>query len=74
MLLGVTERLEVADAPAHAADLDRYWTRGYAMKGNRIRIVTDRPMETVDGHQPSVNSVAMAGFTVEYYHQRPAMG
>ncbi|KAF5046982.1 hypothetical protein DSECCO2_465090 [anaerobic digester metagenome] len=74
VLLGVTERLEFVDAPGHAADLARYRARGYAMKGNRIRLVTDRPMEVVEVHPPSVNSVNMAGVTVEYYPPRPAMG
>ena len=74
MLLGVTERLEFVDAPGHVEDLDRYRARGYAMTGNRIRIVTDRPMEVVEVHPPSVNSVDMAGVTVEYYPPRPAMG
>lgn len=41
------------------------------MKGNRIAIVTDRPMEVVEVHRPSVNSVEMAGVTVEYYPPRP---
>ncbi|MEN6342838.1 MAG: hypothetical protein ABFC89_09795 [Methanospirillum sp.] len=43
------------------------------MKGNRIRIVTDRPMEVLEVHGPSANSVEMAGVTVEYYSPRPAM-
>jgi len=55
-------------------DLKRYRARGYAMKGNRIRLVTDRPMEVIEVHSPSVNSVDMAGVTVEYYPPRPAMG
>ncbi len=71
MLLGVTERLEFVDAPGHAADLARYRARGYAMKGNRIRIVTDRPMECVEVHPPSANSVNMAGVTGEYYQPWP---
>ncbi len=74
VLLGVTERLEFVDAPGHVEDLKRYRARGYAMKDNRIRIVTDRPMEAVEVHPPSVNSVDMAGVTVEYYPPRPAMG
>ena len=74
VLLGVTERLEFVDAPGHVEDLARYRARGYAMKGNRIAIVTDRPMEVVEVHPPSVNSVDMAGVTVEYYPPRPAMG
>ena len=57
VLLGVTERLEFADAPGHVADLGRYRTRGYAMKDNRIAIRLDRPMEIVEVHPPSVNSV-----------------
>jgi hypothetical protein len=66
--------IEFADAPGHAADLARYRARGYAMKGNRIRLVTDRPMEVVEVHPPSVNSMEMAGVTVEYYPPAPAMG
>ena len=71
VLLGITERLEFVDAPAHAEDLKRYRARGYAMAGNRIRSSTDRPMEIVEVHPPSVNSVDMAGVTVEYYPPRP---
>ena len=41
MLLGITERLEFVDAPGHAADLARYRARGYAMKGNLIRLRHD---------------------------------
>ena len=74
LLLGVTERLEFVDAPGHVADLARYRARGYAMAGNRIAIVTDRPMEVLEVHPPSVNAVNMAGVTVEYYPPRPAMG
>jgi hypothetical protein len=74
VLLGVTERLEFVDAPGHVADLARYRARGYVMKGNRIRLVTDRPMEVVEVHPPSANSVNMAGVTVEYYPPAPAMG
>ncbi|MEN6518634.1 MAG: hypothetical protein ABFC38_10635 [Methanospirillum sp.] len=74
VLLGVTERLEFVDAPGHAADLARYRARGYAMRDNQIRIVTDRPMEVVEVHPPSVNAVNMAGVTVEYYPPPPAMG
>ena len=71
VLLGVTERLEFVDAPGHAADLERYRARGYAMRGNRIRLVTDRPMEVVEVHPPSRNGVDMAGVTVESYPPRP---
>ncbi len=71
VLLGITERLEFVDAPGHVADLARYRARGYAMKGNRIRIVTDRPMEVVEVHVPSANSVNMVGVTAEYYPPRP---
>ena len=74
MLLGITGRLEFVDAPTHAADLARYRARGYSMKGNRIRLVTDRPMEVVEVHPPSVNSVEIDGVTVEYYPPAPAMG
>jgi sensor c-di-GMP phosphodiesterase-like protein len=44
VLLDVTERLEFVDAPMHADDVMRYRACGYAMRGNRIRVVTDRPM------------------------------
>jgi hypothetical protein len=74
VLLGITERLEFVDAPEHAADLERYRARGYAMTGNRIAIAVDRPMEVVEVHPPSINSVEMAGMTVEYYPPHPAMG
>jgi hypothetical protein len=74
MLLGITERLASGDAPGHVEDLARYRARGYARRCNRIRIVTDRPMEVVEVHPPSVNGVDMAGVTVEYYPPRPAMG
>ncbi len=73
MLLGITERLEFVDAPSHVEDLKRYRARGYAMTGNRIVLVTDRPMEVVEVHPPSVNSVEMVGVTVEYYSPHPAM-
>ncbi len=71
VLLGVTERLEFVDAPGHVADLARYRARGYAMKGNRIAIVVDRPMAVLEVHGPSVNRVNVAGVTVEYYPPRP---
>ncbi len=74
VLLGTTERLEFVDAPGHVADLKRYRARGYAMKANRIAIVVDRPIEVVEVHPPSANSVNMAGVTVEYSPPRPAMG
>ena len=74
MLLGITERLEFVDAPSHAEDLKRYRARGYAMRDNRMAIVTDRPMEVVEVHPPSANSVNMAGVTAEYYPPRPAIG
>ena len=74
VLLGITERLEYVDASSHVADLARYRARGYVMAGNQIAIVTDRPMEAVEVHPPSVNSVEMAGVTVEHYPPRPSMG
>ena len=74
VLLGVTERLEFVDAPGHVDDLKRYRARGYAMRGNRIRLVTDRPIEVVEVHPSSVNSVDMVGVTVEYYPPKPAIG
>ncbi len=74
VLLGVTERLEFVDAPGHVADLKRYRARGYRMAGNRIRIVTDRPMEVLEVHPPSRRSVDLAGVTVEYYPPQPGDG
>ena len=71
MLLGITERLEFVDAPSHVADCARYRARGYAMRGNRIAIVTDRSQSAVEGYGPSVHSVDMAGVTVEYSPPRP---
>lgn len=62
------------DAPGHVEDLKRYRARGYAMAGNRIAVVTDHPMEVVEVHPPSVNSVSMAGVTVECYPPRPVTG
>ena len=71
MLLGITERLEFVDALSHVADLERYRVRGYAMTGNRIAIVTDRPQSAAVVHPPSADSVNMAGVTVEYCPPRP---
>ena len=65
MLLGVTERLEYVDAPSHVEDLKRYRARGYAMAGNRIAIVTDRPDDLVEVHPPSRGKVDLGGFTVD---------
>ncbi len=73
MLLGITERLEFVDAPGQAADLARYRPGGYAMRNNRNRLVTDRPQRVVEIHPPSVNSVEMAGVTVENFPPRPTM-
>jgi hypothetical protein len=72
VLLGVTERLEFVDAPAHAADLARYRARGCRMAGTRIRLLTDRPQSVVEVHPQSVNRVEMADVTVKYCP--PAMG
>ena len=44
------------------------------MRGNRIAIAVDRPMEAVEVHPPSRDSVEMAGVTVERCPPRPAMG
>ena len=65
VLLGVTERLEFVDAPAHAADLERYRARGYRMAGNRITVVTDHPEALVEVHEPSRGTVDLGGLTVE---------
>jgi hypothetical protein len=42
--------------------------------GNRIAIVTDRPMDVVEAHGPSANAVTMTGVTAEYSPPAPAMG
>jgi len=44
------------------------------MKGNRISVVIDRPMDAVEVHPPSINGVEMAGVTVEYSPPRPLRG
>ena len=74
MLLGITGRLEFVDAPGHFRDLRRYRARGYAMTGNRVRLVTDRPQSVVEVHPPSTNTVNMVEVTEEYYPPHPAMG
>jgi hypothetical protein len=74
VLLGITERLEFVDAPGHVADLARYRARGYAMKGNRIAILTDRDMDVIEVHPPSLGSVDLGGLTIERCPPRPAMG
>lgn len=74
MPLGITERLEFVDAPGHVDDLKRYRARGYRMAGNRIRLVTDLPMEVVEVHPPSVNIAETAGVTVEYDPPAPVIG
>ncbi|HIH03926.1 MAG TPA: hypothetical protein HA263_08800 [Methanoregulaceae archaeon] len=74
MLLGVTERLEFVDAPGHAAELERYRARGYAMRGNRIAVRVEGPAavgDVVEVHPPSRNGVDLSGVTVEYYPPRP---
>ena len=71
MLLGIPGRLEFVDAPGHVEDLGGYRAHGYAMAGNRIRIVTDRPQSAVEVHPPSVTSANMTGVTVEFYPPRP---
>ena len=65
VLLGITERLEFVDAPGHVEDLGRYRARGYAMRGNRIAVVTDHPEDLVEVHPPSRGSVDLGGLTVE---------
>lgn len=65
MLLEIIERLEFVDAAGHAEDLKRHRARGYAMRGNRIDIVTDHPEDLVEVHPPSRGSVDLGGLTVE---------
>jgi hypothetical protein len=45
----------------------------YAMKGNRIAVFADRPQSAVEVPPPSVNSLEMAGVTVDHYPPGPAM-
>ena len=73
MLLGFTEKLEFVDAPSHVEDLEGYRARGYAMKGNRIAIITDHPEDLVEMHPPSCGSVDLGGFTVERCPPAPAL-
>ncbi|MEN6516964.1 MAG: hypothetical protein ABFC38_02080 [Methanospirillum sp.] len=72
--LGITERLEFVDAPAHAAHLAQYRARGYRMAGNRIWIVTDHPEDLVEVHPPSRDLVDLGGLRVDRCPPRPAMG
>ena len=74
VLLGITERLEFVDAPSHVEDLKRYRARGYAMKNNRIAIVTDRDTDMIEVHPPSRGSVDLGGVTIERCPPAPAMG
>ncbi len=55
-------------------DPKRYRTVRYRMAHPRAWLVSARPMEAVEVHPPSVNSVNMAGVTAEYNPPRPAMG
>ncbi len=73
VLLGITGRLEIVDAPGRVADFATVPGAGLAMTGNRIAIAVDRPMETVEAHPPSVNSVDVAGVMVDCSPPRPAM-
>jgi hypothetical protein len=74
VLLGITERLEFVDAPRHVEDLKRYRARGYAMKGNQIRIVTDHEADLIEVHSPSRGKVDLGGLTVERCPPAPANG
>ena len=74
VLLGVTERLEFVDAPGHVEDLKRYRARGYAMRGNRIAIVTDHTEALVEVHPPSRGTADLGGLTVERCPPVPAIG
>ena len=74
VLLGITERLEYVDAPSHIEDLERYRARGYAMRNNRIAIVTDHPEDLVEVHPPSRGTVDLGGMTVERCPPAPAIG
>ena len=58
------------DAPGHVEDLKRYPVRGYAMRGNRIAIVTN----LVEVHPPSCGPVDPGGVTVERCLPAPEMG
>ena len=74
VLLGITERLEFVDAPGHIEHLKRYRSRGYAMKGNRIAIATDRDTDVIEVHPPSRGSVSLGGLTEERFPPTPAQG
>ena len=52
----------------------RYRARGYAMAGNRIAVVTDRPEDLVEVHPPSRGMVDLGGLTVERCQLALVMG
>lgn len=62
------------DAPSHVEDQKWSWARGYAMKNNRIAIVTDHEADLVDVHSLSRGSVDLGGLSVERCPPAPAMG
>ena len=51
--------------PHRSGDLERYPARGYAMRGNRIAVVTGRREDLVEVHPPSRGTVDPGGLTVE---------
>jgi len=67
------KRVEYVNLPRHVADLARYRARGYD-EGQPDPAPHGPAAVVVDVHPPSVNSVDMAGVTVEYYPPYPAMG
>lgn len=65
------EMLEFMNAPSQAENLERYRARGYAIQGDRSRLVTDWPQSAVAVQPPSAKRKEKAGVMVEYY--RPGL-
>ena len=72
VLLCLPGRLEFVDAPGHVEILERYRARGYAMRNNRIAIVTDHDADPLEVHRSSRGSVDLGGVTVERCPPAPA--
>ena len=66
VLLGITERLDFVDAPAHAADLARYRAISRPFSGSLVLEVpaVATVVDLVEVYPPSVRSVDLSGVTV----------
>jgi hypothetical protein len=67
VLLGITERLDFVDAPAHAADLAQYRAISRPFSGSLIlEVPASVPIsDLVEVHPPSAGSVDLSGVTVQ---------